>query len=134
MVDKLGPFVGTDLFFSFFLLHFFPFLPVTLNLAFFTPLNGLGRIFPVNINYQRCLENFNMINFWFPRWVPSWGQIFFKVFFSRFFTFLPVTLNLACFSPLNSAGRIFPVNFNYQRCLKISNMINFGLTSWVTLW
>ena len=28
--------------------------------------------------------------------------------------------------------RIFPVSFNYQRCLKSSNMVNFCVTSWVT--
>ena len=109
--------------------HFFTFLPVTLNLAYFAPLNGASRSFPLNFNYQRCLENYNMINFWLTSWDPLWWQIFFS-----FFTFLPVTLNLAYFAPLNGAGRIFPVNFNYQRCLKNSNTINFWLTSWVTLW
>ena len=42
-------------------------------------------------------------------------------FSSSFFTsslFLPVTLKLAHFAPLNGAGRIFPVNINYPRCLK----------------
>ena len=120
------------IFFSFFLLHFFTFLPVTLNLAYFAPLNGVGRIFPVNFNYQRCLENFNMINIWLTSWVPLWGQIFFQFF--HFFTFLPVTLNLAYFAPLNGASRIFPVNFNYQICLVNSNLIHFWLTSWVPLW
>ena len=88
--------------------------------------------FLVNFNYQRCPEHSNMINFWLTSWVPSWGHIF--LVFSLFFTFLPVTLNIAYFAPLNDAGWIFPVNFNYQRCLKNSNMINFWLTSWVTLW
>ena len=61
-------------------------LPVTLNLAYFTPLNGAGRIFPVNFNYQRCLENSNMINFWLTSWVPSWGQIFLVFSLFHFFT------------------------------------------------
>ena len=43
LVDKLGPFVVTDFVKSFFLLHFFTVLPVTLNLAYFAPLNGAGR-------------------------------------------------------------------------------------------
>ena len=123
MVDKLGLFVGTD-FFS-------PFLPITLNLAYFAALNGAGWIFAVNFNYQRCLKNSNMFNFWLTSLVPLWGEILFLFF--HFFTSLPVTLNLAYFSPLNDAGRNFPVNFNYQRCLKNSNMINFWLTSWVSL-
>ena len=73
-----------------------------------------------------------MINFWLTSWVPLWGHIFFSFF--HFFTFLPVTLNLAYFAPLNGASRIFPVNFNYQRCLENSNMINFWLTSWIPSW
>ena len=93
--------------------------------------NFACRIFPVNFNYQRCLENSNMIIFWLTSWVHSWGQIF-LVF--HFFTFLPVTLNLAYFAPLNGAARIFPVNFNYQRCLENSKMIILWLTSWVPLW
>ena len=60
MVDKLGPFVGTDFLKVFF---FFTFLPVTLNLAYFALLNGAGQIFPVNFKYPRCLENSYMINF-----------------------------------------------------------------------
>ena len=56
---------------------------------------------------------------------------FLKVFFSHFFIFLPVPLTLAS---LNGAGWIFPVNFNYQRCLENSDMINFWLKSWVILW
>ena len=112
----------------------FPFLPVTLNLAYFEPLNCAGRIFPVNFNYQRCLKNSNIINFWLTSWVPSWGQIFLVFFSLTFFTFLPVTLNLAYFSPLNGAGWIFPVNFKYQTFIENSNMIIFWLTSWVTLW
>ena len=51
------------------------FLPVTLKLAYFTPLNGAGCTFPVNFNYQRCLENSNMINFWLTSWITSWWQI-----------------------------------------------------------
>ena len=86
MVDKLGPFVGTDFLKVFF---FFTFLPVTLNLAYFALLNGAGQIFPVNFNYQRCLENSNMINFWLTSWVPLWGQIFLVFFtFSCFYTSL----------------------------------------------
>ena len=59
-----------------------------------------------------------------------------KDFFSffHFFTFLHVTLKLAYFAPLNGEGQIFPVNFDYPRCLENSNMINFWLTSWVPLW
>ena len=53
---------------------------------------------------------------------------------SHFFTFLPFTLKLAHFAPLNGAGQIFPVNFNYPKFLDNSNMINFWLTSWVPLW
>ena len=60
MVDKLGPFVGTD----FLKVFFSTCLPIALNLAYFALQNGAGRIFPVNFNYQRCLENSNMINFW----------------------------------------------------------------------
>ena len=116
----------------FFILFFFTFLPVTLNLAYFAPLNGAGQNFPVNFNYQRCLENSNMVNFWLKSWVPSWGQIFSVI--SWVFHFLSVTFNLAYFAPLNGAGLIFPVNFNYQRCLENSNMIKFWLTSWVPLW
>ena len=107
------------------------FYPVTLNLAYFAFLNGAGWTFPVNFNYQRCLETSNMINFWLTSWVPSWGQI---CLVCNFFTFLPVTLNLPYFAPLNGAGWIFPVNFNYQRCLKSSSMINIWLTSWVSSW
>ena len=77
LVDKLGPFVGTD----FLVFHFFTFLPLTLNLAYLAPLNGAGRIFPVNFNNQRCLENSNMINFWLTSWVPLWGPIFLKSYF-----------------------------------------------------
>ena len=121
-----------QIFFSF--LYFFTLLPVTLNLAYFAPLNGAGRIFSVNFNYQRCLENSNMINFWLTSWVPSWGPFCFCFFLLHFFTFLPDPLNLAYFAPLKGAGRIFTVNFNYQRCLTNSNMINFWLTIWVTLW
>ena len=82
LVDKLGPFVGKD-FFQFFS-SLFHFLHGTLNLAYFAPLNGADRIFPVNFNYQRCLENSNMIRFWLTRWVPSWGQIFLSLFSSLF--------------------------------------------------
>ena len=42
---------------------------------------------------------------------------------------MPVTLNLAYFAPLNGAGRIFPVSFNYQRCMEISIIIRFWLTN-----
>ena len=35
---------------------------------------------------------------------------------------------------LNSAGWIFPVNYNYPRCLENSNIMNFWLTSWSPLW
>ena len=111
--------------------HFFTFLPVTLKLAYLAPLNGAGRIFPVNFNYPRCLENSKMINFWLTSWVSLWWQIFLKLFF---FTFLPITWNLVYFAPLNGGGWIFPVNFNYQRCLENSNMINLLLTSWVPSW
>ena len=128
MVDKLGPFVGTDFFLVFSLFHF---LPVTLNLAYFAPLNAAGWISPVNFNYQRCLENSNMINVWLTSWVPLWGQIFlvFSLFslFTHYFEF-----SLLC--TRNGANRIFPVNFNYQRCLENSNMVRFWLTSWVPLW
>ena len=163
---------------------FFTFLPITLNSAYFAPLNGASRIFPVNFNYQRCLENSNMINFWLTSLVPSWGQIFvsfvslflfftrhfefsllctpkwcgsdfssklqltkmpgklvqdqylvdklgpflgtdlFSFFLLHFFTYLPVTLNIAYFAPLNGAGQIFPITFNYH----------FWLTSWVFSW
>ena len=82
MVDKLGPFVGTN----FLKVFFFTFLHVTLNLAYFALLNGAGRIFPVNFNYQRCLENSDMINFWLTSWVPLWGQIFFSFSLFHFFT------------------------------------------------
>ena len=97
MVDKLGPFVGTD-FVIFFLLYFFTFLPVTLNLAYFAPLNGAGRIFSVNFNYQRCLKNSKMVNFWLTSWVTLWRQIF-KVFFLHF---LPRT-RVRCKQSLNNA-------------------------------
>ena len=117
MVDKLGNLVGTD---------FFTFLPVTLNQAYFAPLNGACLIFPVNFNYPRCLENSNMIIFGL-----RWGHIFFSFLF---FTFLPLTLKLAYFAPLNGAGQIFPVNFNCPRCLENSNMISIWLTSWVIWW
>ena len=46
--------------------------PIILNLAYFAPLNGASRIFPVNFNYPRCLDNSNMIIFWLTSWVPSW--------------------------------------------------------------
>ena len=131
MVDKLNPFVD---FCCCFFLHFFTSLPVTLNLAFFAPLNGGCQIFPVNFNYQRWMENTDMINFWLTSCVPWGWQIFFSLFFLHFFTFFPITLNLAYFASLNSAGWIFPVNFNYQRCLKNSNIINLWLTSWVPSW
>jgi hypothetical protein len=72
--------------FLFFFSHFFTFLPVTLNLAYFAPLKGVGRIFSVNFNYQRCLKNSNMMNFWLTSWVTWWWQIFFS-----FFHFLPRT-------------------------------------------
>ena len=60
-VDKLGLFAGID-FFSFFssVFHFFT---RHFELAYFTPLNCAGQIFPVNFNYQRCLENSNLIKF-----------------------------------------------------------------------
>ena len=71
-----------------------------------------------------------MINFWLTG-VPSWWQTFWKFFLSLFHFFLPVPLTLAS---LNGAGWIFPVNFNYQRCLENSDMIIFWLKSWVILW
>ena len=117
---------------NFFLLffHFFTFLPVTLKLAYFAPLNGAGRFLPVNFNYPRCLENSNLINFWWTSWVPLWWD-FFLVFFSL--TFFPVTWNSANFAPLNSAGRIFSKR-QQQKFLENSNIINFWLTSWVPSW
>ena len=51
--------------------------------------------------------------------------------FLKFFTFLPVPLNLAYSAPLYGAGRICPENFNYQRCLENSSMMNLWLTSMV---
>ena len=80
-VDKLGPFMVTDL------LRFFnwlPFLLITLNLAYFASLNGVARIFSVSFSYQRCLENFNMINFWSTSWVTLLWQISFSFFLLHF--------------------------------------------------
>ena len=84
-----------------------------------------GSDFPVNFNYQWCLENFNMINFWLTKWVPLWGQIFFVVFFLHFFT-RHFEFSLLCTPKWCESG--FPVNFNYQRFLENSNIINFWLT------
>ena len=108
---------------------FFTFLPVTFNLAYFAPLNGAGRIFPVNFNYQRCLENYNMINFWLTNWVPSWGQIFLKAFSLFHFFTRHIEFSLLC-TP-KWCGSDFPVNFNYQRCRENPNMINIWLERWV---
>ena len=77
------------------------------------------------------LENSNMISFGLTSWV-TWVKDFLIFFISQFFTFLPVTLKLAYFAPLQGVGQSFPVNFNYPRCLENYNMINFWLTSWVT--
>ena len=71
-----------------------------------------------------------VIKFWLTSWVIWWRQICSP----HFFTCLPVSLKLAYFAPLNGAGRFFPVNFNYPRCLENSNMIMFWLISWVIWW
>ena len=85
--------------------HFFTFLPFTLKLAYFAPLNGEGQIFPVN--YPKFLDNSNMINCWLTSWVPLWWliknkkmYITFSLFFARHFEF-----SLLC--TRNGAGRIF---------------------------
>ena len=114
------------IFFIFFLL----FLPVTFKLAYFALLNGAGGIFPVNFNYQRCLENSTMIIFWLTCWSLC-GDRFFLVFFSHFFAH-NFEFSLLCTTKW--CGSNFPVTFNYQSSLENSNMINFWLTSWVTLW
>ena len=120
--------------FRFFSSSLFHFLPVTLKLAYFAPLNGACRIFPVNFNYPRCLENSNMTNFWLICWVIWWGQIFFGSFLLHIFHFFACHFEVSYFAPLNGAGQIFPENFNYPRCLENSNMINVWLTSWVIWW
>ena len=52
-----------QIFFSFFFSLLFSLFNSVLNLAYFAPLNGAGRIFSGNLNYPRCLGNFNMIYF-----------------------------------------------------------------------
>ena len=81
MVDKLGPFVRTD-FLKFFssLFHFFK---RHFEFSLLCTPRWCGSDFPVNFNYQRCLENSNMIRFWLTSWGPSWGQIC-LVFFLHF--------------------------------------------------
>ena len=138
LVDKLGPFVVTDYFifsssslFNFFSRHIFflfshLFFAHHFEFSLLCTLKWCGSDFSSKLQVPKILG----IHFWLTNWVPSWGEI--CLVFSL--TFLPVTLNLAFFAPLNSAGRIVPVNFNYQRCLENSKIINFWLTSWVTLW
>ena len=94
---------------------------------------GCGRIFPLNFNYQRCQKNSNINIFLDYKFGPIVMTDFFVSFYLPFSLF-SFTLNLYHFAPLNGAGQIFSVNFNYQRCLENSNMINFWLTTWVTLW
>ena len=62
-------------------------------------------------------------------------------YFITIFTFAPdnfiyffgsLSLKLVYFAAPNWLGQNFSVNFNYQRCLENSQIIRFGLTSWVT--
>ena len=69
--------------------HFFTFLPVTFNLAYFAAINCAAQIFPLNFIYQRCLENSKIINFWLTSWVPL----------PPLFHFFPVTLNKPTLHP-----------------------------------
>ena len=89
--------------------------------------------FSTKLQLPKMPKNSNINFFWFTSLVPLGWQIFF-VSFSLPISLFSFTLNLSHFAPLNGAGQIFPVNFNYQRCLENFNMINFWLTTWVTLW
>ena len=111
-----------DFFSIFFSLTFWP---VTLNLAYFASLNCGGQIFPVNCNYQRCLETLTW-SFFGWQGESLCRDIFFFILFSPFYFFL-VTWNSAYYALLVRVGF-------FQRFLENSNIINFGLTNWVPLW
>ena len=120
LVDKFGPFVGKD-FFSLLLFHFI------------TP-KWCGSDFSSKLQLPKMPGKLKHDQSWVDKLGPFMGTDFFSFFSSSLFHFLPVTLNLAYFAPLNGACRIFPVNLNYKRCLKNSKMINSWLISLVTLW
>ena len=116
----------------FFLLNFFYFWACHFQFSLLCTSKGCGQIFPLNFNYQRCLKTLTLTVFGLQVWSLC-DDRFLLVFFSLPISLFSFTLNLSHFAPLNGAGRIFLVNFNYQRCLENFNMINFWLTTWVTL-